>query len=416
MQRRTSSQKSSLTIGCTAHIVQDGLTATIYVLLPVLAQSFGLSYAQVGLFKGLKSLAQAGLEMFSGVATERIGEVRVIVCGLLLSGVGYAGLAFAPNISLMLVCLFVIGAGTAFQHAPASALIVSAHPVNARRGPLGLYNSSGDIGKLIFTGCFSLIVGAGLAWHNISLAYGLCAITAAGVIALIGRSLPVPDSEPNADSGPDAPSNAGLTGSKSDTTDDDAQLGWGILNWRSYTTLLIVVFFDTMVQAGALVFVAFLLLAKGMPLAVATAATVILLVGGIFGKAGCGYLADRLGVRPAFTLIQVLTAVGLVCVVAAPGWLAMLLLFPLGIVVQGSTSITYGFAADLIHPRRMARGYALLYSSSSLSSVAGPLLFGLVADVFEIQTAMYAMAIAALLAVLPIAYLPVAAPQDAKAA
>ena len=67
-------QRTALSVGCTAHVVQDGLTATVFVLLPILAQTFGLTYAQVGLYKGLKSLAQAFLEMSSGVITERIGE------------------------------------------------------------------------------------------------------------------------------------------------------------------------------------------------------------------------------------------------------------------------------------------------------------------------------------------------------
>ena len=391
MLSKLTPQKSALSVGCTAHIVQDGLTATIYVLLPVLAQAFGLTYTQVGLFKGLKSLTQAALEMSSGVLAERIGELRVIVVGLILSGVGYFGLAAAPSVLVILLCLIVIGAGTAFQHAPASALIVSAYPVDRRRGPLGLYNSSGDIGKLLFTGCFSLVIGAGLAWQNISLLFGLVALVAAMGIALLARS------HRQARQNDDA--------SDTQTRVDESKLGWGILNWRSYWTLLAAVFLDTMVQAGILVFVAFLLLSKGLPLGIATAATVILLVGGIFGKAGCGYLADRLGVGRAFVLIQVLTAVGLLAVAVAPGWTSLLLLIPLGVVVQGSTSITYGFAADLIHPQRMARGYALLYSSSSLSSVAGPLVFGFVADVYGIEIAIYAMAVVAVLAVPPIVLL-----------
>ncbi len=399
MPGKSPNARASLTIGCMAHVVQDGLTATIHVLLPILAQAFGLSYAQVGLFKGLKSLAQAVLEMSSGVMTERLGEIRVLLFGLVLSGVGYVGLALAPNVVIVMVFLFIIGAGTAFQHAPASALIIAAYPANGRRGPLGLYNSSGDVGKLLYTGCFSLIVGAGLAWQNISIVYGLIALVA-GVGVVLGARLLTRSSR-----GDIAPPDGG--------TSDDAHLGWGILNWRAFATLLTVIFLDTMVQAGVLVFVAFLMLSKGLPLMAATAATVIVLAGGIFGKAGCGFLADRIGVRSAFVLIQALTAIGLICVIAAPGWLALPLLAPLGVVVQGSTSITYGFAADLIHARRMARGYALLYSSASFSSVAGPLAFGVVGDAYGIETAMAAMAVVALLAAPPIAFIHAAGRPEA---
>ena len=244
------------------------------------------------------------------------------------------------------------------------------------------------------------MIGFGLAWQDISIGYGAAALVAAVAIGLGGRAL--------------AKSRHTETANDATQDGDDSGSGWGILNWKSYGTLLVAVFFDTMVQAGVLVFVAFLMLAKGLPLAIATAATVIVLTGGIFGKAGCGYLADRIGVRSAFTLIQCLTAAGIVGTVVAPSWLALVLLFPLGVVLQGSTSITYGFAADLIHPKRMARGYALLYSSSSFSSVAGPLVFGLIADQFGIETAIYAMALVAILSVPPIIFLHLGSKADAS--
>ncbi|MGI9522141.1 MAG: MFS transporter [Hyphomicrobiaceae bacterium] len=394
-------KKTALGVSCTAHAIQDGLTATIYVLLPILAQSFGLSYSQVGLFKSIKSLSQAVLEMLSGIVTERFGEYRVLIFGLLLSGVGYASLAATSSPVLVMVFLFVIGAGTAFQHAPASALVIAEHPVSGRRGPLGIYNSSGDIGKLVFTGCFSLLIGAGLAWQKVSLAYGVTALIAAVAITIGGRVFAKSRQQ---DSAGEVESGTGRG------------LGWGIINWSSYGSLLVVVFIDTMVQAGVLVFVAFLMLAKGLPLPIATAATVVLLTGGVFGKAGCGYLADQIGVRPAFTLIQGLTAAGLIAIVAAPSWLAFILLFPLGVVLQGSTSITYGFAADLIHPRRMARGYALLYSSSGFSSVAGPLAFGLIGDDFGIEVSVYAMAVVVILSVPPIVFLQASAARESETA
>ncbi|NNE21390.1 MAG: MFS transporter, partial [Rhizobiales bacterium] len=205
------------------------------------------------------------------------------------------------------------------------------------------------------------------------------ALAAAIGVAVIVRSLlrpPKPDEHDETEAG-----------------DQAAPNGWGILNWRSFGALLSVTSIDTVVQTGILVFVAFLMLSKGLPLAVATGATVILLAGGVFGKAGCGFLADRLGARQAFIVVQVLTAVGLVAIVTAPNWLALFALLPLGAVAQGSTSITYGFAANLIHPRKMARGYALLYSTGTLASVAGPLVFGWVADTWGIGNAVYFMAL-----------------------
>ncbi len=381
-------QRTALAVGCTAHVVQDGLTAATYVLMPVLAQTFGFTYAQVGLIKGLKSLAQAVLEIYSGVLAERIGEGRTLVFGLILSGIGYASVAAAPDPMIVTACLLIVGVGTAFQHSPSSALVSTAYATGGRRGALGLYNASGDVGKLGFSGLFSLAIGAGFAWQQISFFFGLLTLLAAVGVTVAARHLKV---------------KATLSAERSDP---DEKLGWGVLNWRAFGTLLVIISIDNVVQAGVLVFVAFLMIEKGLPLAIATMATVAVLTGGIFGKAGCGYLAERLGVRPAFALVQGLTALGLIAVIAAPAWLAFLLLPPLGIVAQGSTSITYGLIPDLIHPKRMARGYAIMYSSTSFAAALGPWLFGLVGDWYGINNAMLAMAAVALLAVPPLAFLP----------
>lgn len=392
--------RTALSIACIAHTVQDGMTAATYVLMPVLAQAFGFSYAQVGIVNGLKSLSQALLEIYSGVLSERIGEVRTLVFGLILSAFGYIGLSLAPDALLVMACLLLIGAGTAFQHSPSSALVSRAYAAGGRRSALGLYNSSGDVGKLAFTGLFSLGIGAGIAWQQISLAFGLVALLAGAGVAAAVRYVEADSANNN------QPAHSSTTATNDDYSENRQQPSrWGILNWRSFTTLLLIIAFDNMVQAGTLVFIAFLMIAKGIPIALATLATVVLLIGGIFGKAGCGYLAERIGVRTAFALVQVLTAIGLVGVVLAPAWLAFILLLPLGVVAQGSTTITYGLVPDFIHPERIARGYAVMYSSTSLASVLGPWLFGLIGDGYGIELAMLWMAAFALLAAIPLAWL-----------
>ncbi|MFD1156979.1 MFS transporter [Roseovarius aestuarii] len=400
MQTTVSRRRTALSVSCTTHVVQDGLIATIYVLLPVLAEALGFSYAQVGLLKGLKSVSQAVLEMCSGWLSEQIGELRLIVVGLALSGTGYILLSAATSAPIIATFLLIIGTGTALHHAPSSSLIINNCPTKKRGSSLGLYNAAGDVGKLVFTGGFSLAAGAGLAWYEISFGYGVMAIVAAIAITAVSRPIRQQWNKEEA-----AESNNG---------EQVAAAGWGILNWRSFGALLVVTCIDTLVQTSVLVFMAFLLLAKGLPLSIATGGTVILLAGGVFGKTGCGYLADRMGVRPAFTLIQVLTALGLICVIIAPNWLALSLLLPLGAVAQGSTSITYAFAADLIHPRRMARGYALLYASGTFAAAAGPVVLGLIADEFGIETAIYTMALITIFTVPPIFVLPTVPDQEAE--
>ena len=90
MPKKISDRTKALAIGSVAHAIQDGLGAATYVLLPILAQTFGFGYAQVGIFRGAMSLVQGLLEMSSGILSERIGTGRSLVFGLILAGLGFA--------------------------------------------------------------------------------------------------------------------------------------------------------------------------------------------------------------------------------------------------------------------------------------------------------------------------------------
>lgn len=389
-------RRSTLAMSCLAHAVQDGMSATIYVLLPVLAQSLGLNLTQVGLFKGLKGFAQGILEVSSGPLSERFGDRNLLVAGLLFSGLGYLLFGLADGPELVLACLAIVGIGTAFQHAPASAQVSAAYQDGKRRGALGLYNSFGDTGKLLFSASFSLTIGAGLAWQFTTTAFGLICLVAALAIYRLLRPVGKHSAE-NID-------NASSEASR-----------WGILNRTGFSALLVVVTLDNMVQAAAATFVAFLMLEKGYELYVAAMAAPVLLIGGIFGKAACGFLADRIGPRPAFALVQVLTAAGLAGYVIAPGITGWMLLPVTGVFLQGSTSITYSMVNDLVHPARTSRGFALIYGLGSFGSVAGPAGAGLLGDVASIDVAMYAMAGASLIAILPSLWMKVGrAAREAK--
>ena len=81
-------RKGVLATCCGAHVVQDGLSAALYVILPILAQAFGLNYAQIGILRAVNNGAMALLEMSSGFMAERFGERSLLVFGLISDGLG----------------------------------------------------------------------------------------------------------------------------------------------------------------------------------------------------------------------------------------------------------------------------------------------------------------------------------------
>ncbi len=369
-------RKLTLAACCATHGVQDGLTASIYILLPILAQAFGLSFAQVGMVRAAHSGAMGLLELPSGMLSERFGQRRLLAFGLLCAGTGYLTVSMAGGFTGLLLGLCIAGCGAAFQHALSSSLVSGAFSGPARRTALGAYNSSGDTGKLLFSGFLTTLVGAGAAWPHVAAGYGSVAIAAGIGLIFLLRAIRV--------GAPDAVSHrrSSLRGAD-----------WGIRHRRGFVTLAVIVLLDISVQDAFLVFIAFLMLYKQVPVELAGFAVVLTLAGGIAGKFGCGLLAARLGPVRALIVVEIVSAAAILAVLAAPAMVAFCLLPLAGVVLQGSSSITYGTVGDLVDERRQSRGFALVYTLSSAASIVGPISFGLVSDGFGLEAAMVAMAV-----------------------
>jgi len=374
-------RRATLAACCAVHGVQDGLTSTVYVLLPILAQHFGLSYASIGVIRAAHTTAMSLLEFPSTLLSERFGERRLLVFGLICSGMGYISLAFSGGYPSVLGALFLTGVGTAFQHSLSSSLVSGAFEFDDRRVALGTYNSSGDVGKLAATGLMSLLLGMGAGWQAVSGGYGAVALLGAAVLALLFRRLA-------------AGSRAPATPRRSSSEDGS---GNGIRDRDGFLALSAIVFLDTAVQDGFMVFVAFLMIEKQVPLGLAAFAVVLTLLGGVFGKFACGVVAARLGVVRSLVLVECLTALGIAVVYFSPSLLAFCLLPLVGTVLQGSSSINYGTVGELVDRRRSSRGFGIIYTTTSAAGILAPVLYGFLADRVGIGSAMMAMAITVLL-------------------
>ena len=369
-------RKLTLAACCTTHGVQDGLTSSIHILLPVLAQTFGLSFAQVGMVRAAHGAAMGLLELPSGVLSERFGQRNLLTFGLLCAGTGYISVSISEGFTGLLLGLCLAGCGGAFQHALSSSLVSSVFSGPSRRTALGAYNSSGDTGKLLFTGLLTTLLGAGAAWPHVAAGYGALAVVAGIGLIFVLRAI---------DAG--APKLAAGRQRSLGGTD------WGIRSRTGFAVLAAIVLLDTAVQDGFLVFVAFLMLEKQVPVELAGLAVVLTLAGGIAGKFGCGLLAARTGPIRALVAVELSCAVAILAVVAAPATVAFCLLPLAGVVLQGSSTITYGTVSDLVDERRHSRGFALVYTLVGIASVSGPIGFGLLSDGFGLDAAMCAMAV-----------------------
>ena len=360
-----------LGICCTTHVAHDGLSDMLYVLLPVLAEQYGLSLAQVGLIRGAHRAAMALFQVPVGLWSERVGERILLVGGTALAGAAFILTGLSSGFLALLLTLFLAGLGQSVQHPLCSSILSTAFSADRRRGALGTYNFAGDLGKFTIAGSTSLVLAAGVAWQAPAIGFGAMLVLGAGLLmfALIRT---------NAGGLPAVPESADIRKAK----------GWGITDRGGFVSLCAIGAIDSATRAGVLTFVAFLMLAKGVSEGWALQAIPAVLVGGMVGKLACGYLADRIGVIRTVVITEVATAIGIILVVVLPNVAAFALLPLLGIALNGTSSVLYGTIGDLVESDRQSRAFGLFYTLITICSVAAPLAYGMLGQWTGIETAL----------------------------
>jgi MFS family permease len=365
MSRRT------LAICSAAHTLHDGLSDVTYVLLPLLASAFGLSLAQVGLIRGAHRASMAAFQIPAGILAERIGERGLLAFGTALAGAAFIALGTAQGFWPVLLALFFAGAGSAVQHPLASALVSRAYPIQGRRAALGTYNFSGDVGKFAFGGLVSLLLLAGLTWQAPVIGYGVAAVVMASAVLVFLA--------------------AGRRPARKPVQEVPSAGGWGIHDRPRFLALSLIEVLDSSTRSAFLTFIAFLLIAKGLPAGWAVAAVPLVLAGGMAGKLACGVLAERIGVARMIVVTEIATATGIFAVLALPAGGALVLLPLLGVVLQGTSSVLYATIGEYVRPERLARAFGLFYTVGSVCGIAAPLAFGLLGDRLGVQVAIAAL-------------------------
>jgi MFS family permease len=168
-------------------------------------------------------------------------------------------------------------------------------------------------------------------------------------------------------------------------------LGWGIHDRPRFLALCLIEILDSSTRTGFLTFIAFLLIAKGLPAGWAVAAVPLVLAGGMAGKLACGVLAERIGVARMIVVTEIGTAAGIFAALALPAAGALLLLPLVGVALQGTSSVLYATIGEYVEPERLSRAFGLFYTVGSVCGIAAPLAFGLLGDRLGVHVAIAAL-------------------------
>jgi MFS family permease len=361
-------------VACGAHALHDGYTDLILVMLPVWQREFGLGYAELGMLRGVFAGTMASFQIPAGLLAERLGAAAVLAAGTALAGAGYCLAGASAGFGLLLLALFVGGLGASTQHPLASALMAQAFAGPRSLQALGTYNFAGDIGKMTVPAVASLLLVV-LPWRPTLVMLG-------GFGLLAGIAVLILTPRYGAGMAAAAEKHAAAAGPRPRF---------------AFPVLLAIAMIDSATRMGFLLFLPFVLTAKGASLPTIGLALTLVFAGGAVGKLVCAFLGARLGAIATVWLTEGLTAVLIVALLPLPLEAALLLLPIIGIALNGTSSVLYGSVPELVTPERRARAFSVFYTGTIGAGAGAPALYGLVGDALGATTAVIVVALVVLL-------------------
>jgi MFS transporter, FSR family, fosmidomycin resistance protein len=346
-------KSTNLLAACLAHVLHDGYTDGLYAFLPVWQAQFGLSYASLAIVRALYYGTMGALQVPSDRVFRRLSPRMALSLSTLVASFGFLVMALPGSLVGLCFGLAIAGLGSSIQH-PRASLLISETYGDASRGPLGIYNFSGDLGKAAFPALAALLLPI-LSWRPVLGLMGLLGIiTAVALTSLAPTAIPV------------------LQGVSGNAVTNRGRRGFGLLTAIGAL--------DTATRMGYLLFLPFLIHARGGTSAIVGVALTLLFIGGAFGKATCNWLGQRLGVIGGVAATEVATALLIIVSLFTPLSPTLAILPFLGVVLNGTSSLLYGTVPDLAPRGDIGRAFAIFYTSVIGSGGLSPIVYGTVAD------------------------------------
>jgi MFS transporter, FSR family, fosmidomycin resistance protein len=373
-------ERRAVGVACGAHVLHDGFTDTVYVMLPIWQAEFGLGFAALGLMKTVFSAALAGFQIPSGFLGERFGAPLVLALGTAIVGLGYCFAGLSTGHATLIAALFLGGLGASTQHPLGSSLIAQAFTGVRSRKAIGTYNFTGDLGKMAMPAIASLLFLV-LTWR-----YTLILLGAAGVLA----SLAIFIFAPRLKEAHSAASQALATAHRHGRPHNFA-----------FPLLLSVGMIDNGTRAAFLTFLPFVLTDKGASLQTIGSALALVFAGGAAGKLVCTFIGARIGTVATVWLTESATALGILAMLFLPLAPALIVLSVVGIALNGTSSVLYGSVPELVDPKKRTRAFSVFYTAGIGSGALAPTIYGLLGDTVGVPSAMI-IAAAIVLLTLPL--------------
>ncbi len=350
LDNRSTTPGRSLAGASLTHALHDGYTDALYAFMPIWQAQFGLSYAALAVIRALYYGTMGGLQIPADRVLRGWSPRAALILSTVVASVGLLIMALPCGFAGLCTGLVVAGVGSSIQHPRGSMLVTDSYGETAR-GPLGIYNFAGDLGKAVLPALVAVLLMA-LAWRPLLALMALLGLFLC--LALISLA-------------PSAPT------VRNAARKDTSRGGGG------FRILAIIGGLDTATRMGFLLFLPFLIQGRGGNLPTVGIALALLFIGGAFGKMAFGWLGERLGVVATVMMAETATALLIAAMLITPLSLTLILLPILGIVLNGTSSVLYGTVPEL-SAGDTGRAFAVFYTSVIGSGGIAPIVYGAIAD------------------------------------
>lgn len=360
------------------HGATHWIAGTLYILLPVLKDRFGLSYVEAGLFLSVYHACAFAANFISGFAVDVTGrQVLVQVVALVVGALATVMLGVSSTYLLLCVMMGLMGAANQAWHPGALAYLSARYPRN-RGYVLSIHAIGANAGDALAP----MVAGALLVWASWQTTAMVGALPAVLAAVLLGVTL-LPAEKPNgADGSPGMSARSYIT-------------GYGaLLRDRAVMGLTLTAGFRTMAQTGLFAFLP-LYIADVMGRGTVFMGTALMMIqlGGIVAAPVAGVWSDRIGRRPIVFGALGISSVGIfLLTLVNDQTLFVICISLLGFFLFAIRPVVQSWMMDLVPPSFAGSATSMMFGVQSILGALAPLIGGVIADRYGLLAVFYLLA------------------------
>ena len=359
------------------HAATHWTAATVYILLPLIKDSLGLTYAQAGFFLTVFHICSFLANFASGIAVDMSGR-RVLVQIVALVMGGLATFVFGLTSIYVVLCLMVGFMGAAVQAWHPGAISYLAEHYASRRGyVLSIHAMGANAGDAVAPMVAGILL-TWLTWNTTALVNAVPALLTAGILAVTL----LPKDRPASRGGEPMSIKRYFAGY------------WALLRDRAVLALTMTAAFRTMAQVGLFAFLP-LYIADVMKASTVFmgAALMTIQIGGFIAAPLAGIWSDRIGRRPiVFGALGLSTIVLVLLTFIGDPTVYVAAISVLGFFLFAIRPVVQSWMMDMVPGEFAGSATSLMFGVQAILGAIAPILGGVIADRYGLVVVFYVLA------------------------